>query len=83
MHMTGMIRKVDELGRVVIPKEIRERLNIKNKDDVDVSIEKGSVIIKKLELDSCTFCGNNKKLVYYNNIPICNKCLKNISKLIK
>lgn len=63
MKSTGIIRKVDELGRVVIPKEIRDMLNIVEKDLMEIFIDGDSIILRKYE-ESCIFCGNKKKSSY-------------------
>ena len=80
MKSTGVVRKVDELGRVVIPKEIRDMLEIYEKDPIEIYIDGNSIILKKVETN-CIFCGNNKNLVEYKDKLICKKCLNNISKI--
>ena len=77
MKSTGMIRRVDELGRVVIPKEIRKKLEISEKDPIEIYVEGHSIVLKKIE-DNCIFCGNNKNLITYKNKLICRKCLDNL-----
>ena len=59
MKSTGMIRKVDELGRIVIPKEIRDMFNIIEKDLMEIFIDGDNIILRKYE-ESCIFCGNKK-----------------------
>ena len=59
MKSTGIIRKVDELGRVVIPKEIRDMFNIIKKDLMEIFIDGDNIILRKYE-ESCIFCGNKK-----------------------
>ena len=80
MKLTGIIRKVDELGRVVIPIEIRNQFQIAEKDPIEIYVDGSSIILKKYE-KSCLFCGNTKKLSSYKGKLICNKCLKQISEL--
>ncbi len=82
MKSTGIIRKVDELGRVVIPIEIRNHFNISQKDPIEIFIDGTSIVLKKFE-PNCIFCGNTKKLIEYNNKLICEKCAKKISDLKK
>ena len=77
MKSTGMIRRVDELGRVVIPKEIRNKLEISEKDPIEIYVEGKSIVLKKIE-DNCIFCGNNKNLISYKDKLICKKCLENL-----
>ena len=61
MKSTGIIRKVDELGRVVIPKEIRDNLDIVEKSPVEIFTDGYKVVIKKHD-PTCCFCGSNDKL---------------------
>ena len=64
MKSTGIIRKVDELGRVVIPIELRNQFQIAEKDPIEIFVDGTSIILKKYE-KSCLFCGNTKKLTNY------------------
>lgn len=80
MKATGIIRRVDELGRVVIPIEIRNQFNIREKDPLEIYVDDTSIILKKYEL-SCIFCGNTKNLVEYKGKLICKKCSNRISSL--
>lgn len=80
MKSTGIIRKVDELGRIVLPIELRNALNIAQKDPLEIFVEGSSIILKKHE-DNCIFCGNSKQLVEYKGKLICSKCLENVSKI--
>ncbi len=82
MKSTGIIRKVDELGRVVIPIEIRNQFNISQKDPIEIFIDGSSIVLKKFE-PNCIFCGNTKKLIEYHDKLICEKCAKKISDLKK
>ncbi len=79
MKATGVIRKVDELGRVVIPIEIRTQFGISEKDPMEIYVEGDSIILKKYE-PNCIFCGNSKKLYEFEGKHICKKCIVNISK---
>ena len=80
MKSTGIIRRVDELGRVVIPMEIRNQFDIAEKDPIEIFVDGSSIILKKYE-KSCFFCGNTKKLSQYKDKLICNKCINQIKKL--
>lgn len=79
MKATGVIRRVDELGRVVIPIEIRTQFGILEKDPMEIYVEGNSIILKKYEAN-CIFCGSSKKLSEFEGKPICKKCIINISK---
>lgn len=80
MKNTGIIRRADELGRIVIPMEIRNRFNIKEKDPMEIYVDSDSIILKKYE-PNCLFCGETKDLVEFNNKIICKKCIKLMSNL--
>ena len=80
MKSTGIIRKVDELGRVVIPIEIRNQFNIMEKDPIEIYVDGSSFILKKFE-PNCVFCGNTKDLLSYNDKLICKDCSKKIGAL--
>lgn len=80
MKSTGIVRKVDELGRVVIPIELRNKFDIKEKDPIEIYVEGSSIILKKFE-PNCIFCGSSKNLVEYKDKLICNKCSKKIAEL--
>ena len=80
MKSTGIIRKVDELGRVVIPIEIRNQFNIAEKDPIEIYVDGSSIVLKKYE-PNCIFCGSTENLINYNDKLICEDCSKKISKL--
>lgn len=80
MKATGIVRKVDELGRIVIPIELRRTLNIEIKDPVEIFVDGDYILLKKYE-PACVFCGNAKKVVSVNGKNICQKCLDEIKKL--
>ena len=80
MKSTGVIRRVDELGRVVIPIEIRTQFGISEKDPMEIYVDGTSIILKKYE-PNCIFCGHSKKLVEFEGKPICKKCANNIFKI--
>lgn len=80
MKATGIIRRVDELGRVVIPIEIRNKLEIAEKDPIEIYVDGSSIILKKFE-PNCVFCNNSKNLIEYNSKLVCEKCANKLSKL--
>ena len=79
---TGIVRRVDELGRIVLPKEMRKQLNIDQKDPIEISIEGSSIILTKYE-NRCVFCGAVKPSIQYHDKLICSKCLKAINKSVE
>lgn len=82
MKSTGIIRKVDELGRIVIPIEIRNKFDISEKDPIEIYVDGSSIVLKKYE-PNCVFCGNTKNLVTYKDKLICSKCAQQIAGLEK
>lgn len=74
MKATGIVRKVDELGRIVLPIELRRSLDIAEKDALEIYIYGEKVILKKYE-PSCLFCGQAKNIVNFKGKNVCNKCL--------
>ena len=79
MKTTGIVRKVDELGRVVIPKEMRTMLNISNGDPVEINVEGGKVFLTKYQ-PTCIFCGAAERVVVFRDKKICLDCLEEIRK---
>lgn len=80
MKSTGIVRKLDELGRVVIPKEIRNKLDIEEKDPIEIYLDGTSIILRKFET-GCIFCNNSKDLVSFKDKLVCKKCLSKITGL--
>lgn len=78
MKSTGIFRKIDELGRIVIPREIRNSLEIEERDPLEIYIDGSSIILKKFEA-TCIFCENTKNLTKYKDKLICDKCMKKIA----
>ncbi len=78
MKSLGTVRKVDELGRIVLPIETRKRLGLGPKDPVEIFVEKDRVILKKYE-PSCIFCGSSDDIVVYKEKRVCKSCLKELA----
>lgn len=73
MKSTGIVRKVDNLGRVVIPIELRRNLDIDVKDALEIFVEDDQIILKKYA-PACIFCGQAKGVQTYKNKNICPTC---------
>ena len=82
MKSTGIVRKVDELGRIVLPIELRRMLDIEEKDPLEIYVKESSVILKKYE-PSCIFCDNTEDLVNFNGKNVCPRCLEELKNLEK
>ena len=80
MKSTGIVRKVDELGRIVLPIEMRRTLDIAERDALEIYVEGSSVILKKYK-PSCVFCDGTKDVVSFRGKNVCPKCLKEIKGL--
>ena len=78
MKSTGIVRKMDTLGRVVIPVELRRTLGIDVKDPIEIYVEKDTIMLKKYR-PACFFCDNATDLVSYNGRSLCRSCLKKIN----
>ncbi|MBU5490121.1 MULTISPECIES: AbrB/MazE/SpoVT family DNA-binding domain-containing protein [Butyricicoccus] len=74
MKSTGIVRKVDELGRIVLPIELRRTLNIAVKDSLEIYVDGPQIVLKKYEPD-CIFCGNTKDIVQFKGKNICRSCM--------
>lgn len=75
MKSTGIVRKVDDLGRIVIPKELRKTLNISERDSLEIFVDGEQIILRKYE-PACIFCGSASDVINYKGKNICKKCLK-------
>ena len=74
MKSTGIVRNVDELGRIVIPKEMRRTMNIKNSDPIEIFVEEDKIILKKYE-KCCCLCAGSENLVEFKNKLVCKNCI--------
>ena len=77
MKATGIVRNVDELGRIVIPKEMRKKMYISNNDPLEIFVEDDRIILTKYQ-HTCTFCGGSADVSEFKGKRICADCLKEI-----
>ena len=77
MKSTGIVRKVDELGRIVLPIELRRTLDIAEKDAIEIYVDGESIILKKYE-PTCIFCGDGRNVENYRGKNICANCMKEL-----
>lgn len=75
MKSTGIVRKVDELGRVVIPIELRRTLGIDEKDALEIYVDQEKIILKKYE-PACVFCGSADDVQHFRGKLVCRECAK-------
>ncbi len=81
LKATGVVRKVDELGRIVIPIELRRTMGIEEKDALEIYVDSEKIILKKYE-PACIFCGNAEDVTNYKGKNICTSCMGDIRKLV-
>ena len=79
MKTTGFVKKIDELGRIVIPKDIRKALGVNNLEYVEFYFDEDKVVIKKSG-NCCSFCGSADKLAPFKDKYICENCLSELVK---
>ena len=79
MKSTGIVRKVDELGRIVLPIELRRTLNIAEKDALEIYVDSSMIVLKKYE-PCCVFCGDSKDIVNFKGKNVCQACAKEMQK---
>ena len=77
MKATGIVKIVDDLGRIVLPKTIRKTYEIDIKDSVEIFTDEKSIIIRKYE-PSCIFCSESQDIIIFRDKKICKKCLKEL-----
>lgn len=82
MKSTGMTRALDQLGRIVIPKEIRRTLNLNETDMLEIFVDGGDIILRKHEA-GCHCCGEIEGLTNILGFDICPKCLEEFNKAAK
>lgn len=77
MKSTGIVRRVDELGRVVLPIELRRTLDIAEKDALEIFVDGETIVLKKYA-PACIFCGDAKDVINYKGKNICTSCMKEL-----
>ena len=77
MKSTGIVRKVDELGRIVLPIELRRTLEIAEKDALEIYVDGSTIVLKKFR-PSCIFCDGAKDVSVFRGKNVCAKCLREL-----
>lgn len=80
MKSTGVVRKIDELGRIVLPSSIRTNMDIKANDSLEIFTDGDRIILQKYQ-PACLFCGNADDVVFFNGKRICRTCVESIKGL--
>lgn len=78
MKSTGIVRRVDELGRIVLPIELRKILDIESRDSLEIFVDGSTIMLRKYE-PQCIFCGDASNVKNFNEKNVCINCMKNIS----
>ena len=78
MKSTGIIRKVDDLGRVVLPIEFRRVLDISERDELEIFLENDQIILQKFE-PVCVFCGGTQELINFDRKNVCRACIRKMA----
>ncbi|MCI6582969.1 MAG: AbrB/MazE/SpoVT family DNA-binding domain-containing protein [Oscillospiraceae bacterium] len=79
MKSTGIVRKIDELGRIVLPKELRRTLGLNDRESVEIYVDQDAIILKKFK-STCVLCGDNEDLLDFKGKSICQKCMDELKK---
>lgn len=80
MKSTGIVRNIDELGRLVVPKELRKKMGIKENDPVEIYVDGDKIVIAKYH-SLCHFCGASADVVDYRDKKICKNCIDELYSL--
>lgn len=80
MKSTGIVRKVDELGRIVLPIEMRRTLDIAEKDALEIYVDGENIILHKYQA-ACVFCDSVKDIISYKGRYVCPECIKKLQEL--
>lgn len=76
MKATGIVRKIDELGRIVIPKEIRRSFDIKEGESLEIFTNENNQIVLKKYNPGCQECGEVDVALHGNRVKLCNSCIE-------
>lgn len=79
MKNTGIVRKLDPLGRIVLPKELRKTLKLEEKDPIEIFVEGDLIILKKYE-PACVFCGEAANVEKFRGKNVCKSCAKELGR---
>jgi transcriptional pleiotropic regulator of transition state genes len=79
MKATGIVRKIDELGRIVIPMELRRTLDIKKRDPIEIFIDGDKIVLQKYK-PGCIFCASPDKLRTFKGNRVCQRCINELKR---
>ena len=78
MKSTGIIRKVDDLGRIVLPIELRRTLDIAERDELEIYMENDRIVLQKYE-PACIFCDSSRNLIVFGEKNVCRDCIRKMA----
>jgi AbrB family transcriptional regulator, transcriptional pleiotropic regulator of transition state genes len=81
LKSTGVVRKIDELGRIVLPSELRRVFGIREGEELEISVEGERVILQKRS-DTCLFCGAEAPTLEYRGRRVCESCAEELSEKV-
>lgn len=80
MKSTGVVRKIDELGRIVLPSELRKVFGIREGDELEISVDEDKVILQKRQ-DVCLLCSAENPKITYRDRRLCENCASDLAQL--
>ena len=82
MKATGIVRKIDDVGRIVLPMELRKVMNLRGSEDsLEIFTDDDRIILQKYKA-SCIFCSSLDDIIEYNGNKVCTACVKKMSEII-
>lgn len=82
MKSTGIVRRVDEFGRISLPVEMRKTMGLEEKSPVEFFVDGNAIVVKKYS-PSCVFCGESEEVVEYLGKMVCANCIATLSEIKK
>ncbi len=79
MKLAGIVRKIDQIGRVVLPVGLRHTLQIKDNDCLEIFTDKDRIVLRKYK-PTCLFCGDNSEVISFKGKNVCKKCFSSVGK---
>ncbi len=75
MKATGIVRRIDDLGRLVLPIELRKMMNMAIRDPLEIYVHEDTIVLKKY-IPACIFCGSADDLLIYKDHKVCKECVE-------
>lgn len=80
LHSTGIVRRIDHLGRVVIPKEVRDAFGLGRDAELAIAVDGETVVLERPNV-TCTFCGSHEHVIAFHGKAICVECIRQVREL--